>query len=54
MLKFATALSLWAVAIVYANNAIPENYFSDAQGLLAAQAGAPQVSLINHILDLQA
>lgn len=41
MLKLATAFSLLAATTVYANNPIPENYFTDAQGLLAAQAGAP-------------
>lgn len=34
-------MSLCAITYVYANNGIPENYFTDNQGIQAANAGSP-------------
>lgn len=34
-------MSICAIACVYANNGIPENYFTDNQGIQAADAGSP-------------
>lgn len=41
MSKLILIMSLCAIICVYANNGIPENYFTDSQGIQAADAGAP-------------
>jgi hypothetical protein len=41
MSKSIIIVSLCALSGVLANNAIPEHYFTDEQGLLAADAGSP-------------
>lgn len=41
MSKSIFLMSICAIACVYANNGIPENYFTDNQGIQAADAGSP-------------
>lgn len=41
MSKSILLMSLCAITCVYANNGIPENFFTDNQGIRAADAGSP-------------
>jgi hypothetical protein len=45
MSKFIIIMSFYALSGVIANNAIPEHYFTDNNGDLAADAGSPCANL---------